>query len=437
MPKVKVIHILPRLPHPVIKNLKTPEEYFTNIGNSEEFIKINEKPYWIGFFDGDHHVTAAKHLLQLTDKFDVECWRPYGNGIKKNYEKEVYGVKHKVFPAQKITIPHIGSLTWSNSMYRELLKEINENHLIINVSVGHVWSHILLFILLSKVKEKCIIVAKHRSGQFKKFSFNRLTHWKRLLKFYYLIEHHIELISLRKIDLYLTHSMIELNYLSSILGKDKVKYHRAGVDFEKLKPANASEKTQLRKLLNLPENKKILLAQGNFNSADYGYDILIDCYKKIKISGQNNDLLLVIIGGYKEEDLFNIGVKSGIIMVERVDQMTFYNYLKSCDFFTKAFFNETIIKFGGIGTSTIEALAFNIPVITNNLIHFPGLESELKEVGLFMRTPEELIENIVYMKDNLNKYSNCRKIAKEYYDLKLSNKVILDEYIRLSNYYYS
>jgi glycosyltransferase involved in cell wall biosynthesis len=433
--KVKIIHILPILPHPVIKSIKNPYDYFTQ-DNLGSFVEIKQHPYWVGFFEGDHHVTGAKHVLEKTKDFDVECWRPYGNGINKMYINTNNNVTHKVFPAFKVTVPHLGSIVWSNSMFNELKKEIKKNKIILNVSVGHVWSHIVLFYLLSPFKSKFAMVAKHRSGQFKIFSFRQLATWKKFFKWYYLFEYKIDVESLKKLDTYFTHSLYELNYIKNKYPDINVKYHRAGVDFNKFIPASKLVKEKLRKKLGLPLEKKILLAQGNFRSDDYGYDKLIQCYKELTEEGSCTDLQLVIIGGYKHEDLYNVGIEAGVIMVERKDTDTFYDYIRASDFFTKAFFSEVVIKFGGIGTSTIEALAFGIPVISNNLLHFPGKKDELSKIGLPMQTNEELKKNIVFLKNNLAEFSECRSIAKKYYDLEVSNEIIINEYRCLSSKYF-
>lgn len=434
--KVKIIHILPRFPHPLIKSISNPLTYFDTEEKRKQYIDISEPPYWVGFFEDDHHVNAAKHILDLTDEFAVECWRPYGNGVDKIYEKEVGEIKHKVFPGFKITIPHIGTLTWSRSMVKEIKREIEKNNVILNVSVGHVWSHIFLFFALAPLKKKIPIVAKHRSSGFKRFIFKQLKPWKRFFKWYYFLFDKIELKSLKYVDYYFTHSLLELSYLRNQINFDRALFHRAGIDFSKVKPATTEEKIALRKKLNLPQDKKILIAQGNFNSRTYGYQNLIHCFKDIKNTSEGDDLALVIIGGYKHEDLYEVGVKAGAIMVERVPNDVFYEYLRASDFFSKAFFSETIIKFGGIGTSTIEALAMGLPVITNNLIHFQGSLDERKQLGLLMETDEALTKSIIQMKNNLHLYNNCRQIAQKYYNLKNSNQILLEKYRELSKQYF-
>jgi hypothetical protein len=150
--KVKIIHILCHPPHPIIKNIREPEEYFKT-GNSGEFMRIDKPPYWVGFFTKDHHVVAAEELKQVTDDFEIECWRPYGNSITEIYSKKIDGITHRVFPMRSKKIYHVGSVSFSPELLEFLLNYIKTNKVILNVSAGHAWFHMWLFFKLRKVNK--------------------------------------------------------------------------------------------------------------------------------------------------------------------------------------------------------------------------------------------------------------------------------------------
>lgn len=434
--KVKIIHILPHVPNLVHVNYKDPKQYFL----SPEFGTyhlIDYPPHWVGFFALDHHVFAARDLLQITNEFEVECWRPYGFGLKEPHEELVNGIKHRVFPAYKINIPKFGHLTWSKELFKALIDEINQNNIILNISVGHAWFNIKLMIKLRKYKNKFGLVAIHRSGGFRKFSFKQLDWWKKLFKFYYLIESAIDEYSLKFADIYFVGAKPEVEYLNRPDSKVRAKFFMEGIDFNNYRVLSKEEKIKLRKTLGLPENKKLLIAYGNWKSNDYAYQHLLEVFREIKQTKEGEDLELVMIGGYKSEDLYEEGVKSGAIMIERVSKSVFIKYLEASDFFTQALFSWGAVQFGGFGTAMIEALACGLPVISGNIIHFPGTEDELNQIGLNMRTKKELKNNIIYLKNNLEKYNNCRVIAQKYYDINNTRLILLNKYRELAKKYFN
>jgi glycosyltransferase involved in cell wall biosynthesis len=435
MKKTKIIHLLTHLPHPVILKHKNPLDYFHSISRGD-FQQIDYPPYWVGFFSEDHHVLAAQELISFTDEFEIECWRPYGYGIKHDYKKTVNGIVHRVFPGGTFTIPMVGNFTWSSSLYRALVEEIQSNNVILNVYVGHNWFPIILIQKLKKLKSRFGLIETHLSSGFKKFSYYKLDWWKRLFKWYYLIEHYLDVNSLKKCDHYYSGSFVEAKYLKVHHPDVSSSFFMAGIDFSKFKVLSKPEKIKLREELDLPTNKNILIAQGNWRSIDYGYQHLIECYKKVKQSGRADNLQLVMIGGYKTEDLYEVGLKAKAIMVERCPKSQFYKYLEAADFFTKASFGYIFINFGGFGFATIEALACGLPMISNNIIHYPGTDEERNGIGVEMPTKEKLIEAMISMNENYPNYTSCRELAKKYFNIENTRLELVSKYRELSAKYF-
>lgn len=428
MKKKKIIHLL--CVEPLDNFFNYDPEYFNEHFSSIEYTKIGSYPYWVGFFRADHHAVAAKEFLKHNPEYEVECWRPYGNHITKVYQKSVDGIVHKVFPSNILHVPQFGHFTWSPEIVKELEKESKENEILLNISVGHLWFHIYL---LYKLKNRTFpILCEHRSGGFKKFYYRRLSLLKKILKPYYLLENLIEINSIKNADYYLSGSMVEKSYMQDDLKLKNVDFFMDGIDFDYFKPGG--DKKELRDKLGLPKDKAILLVTGNFKSSDYGYDKLVNCFKKVKEI--DKDIALVMVGGYKTEDVFQMGVDAGCIMVERVSKEVLLDYYRASDYFSQAIFNPVVIEHGGFGSATIEALACGLPIITNNIIHFPGTIEERAEIGINMETEDDLVNNIILMKNNLHKYQNCRELARKYFDINNTMKVLTRKYEELLSIYY-
>lgn len=434
--RTKIIHLLCHLPHPVIKNYKEPEEYFKN-GGSGDYIKIPYEPYWVGFFTKDHHINAANGLINTTNEYEIECWRPYGYGLKDTFSKSIDGVLHRVFPAKQLFIPELGKFIWSKSLYRKLLYEIRHNKVILVVFVGHAWFHIILQLKLKYIKNSFALVNFHLSSGFKKLLHQKLSLVKRLLKFYYLFEHYLDIKSISVSDVYYSGSLIEAEYLHKNYPELRSRYFMGGIDFSKYRVLTANEKYELRNKLGLPCDKNLFIVHGNWRSTDYGYGPLIECYRRIKENGKAVNLQMVMIGGNKAEDLYQKAIHAGVIMIERCSKETFIQYLEAGDFFGKPSLKFGFINFSGFGFSTIEALACGLPILTNNIIHFPGTKSERERIGLNMPTVGEMEKGIINLNDSFTKYYECRTLAKKYFDINKTNKVLLDKIKELENRYFS
>ncbi|CAN5394856.1 hypothetical protein BH10BAC5_BH10BAC5_11340 [soil metagenome] len=433
MPKTKIIHLLCHFPNPIIKRFTDPDDYIKEISPAD-YIKIDKQPNWIGFFKADHHAIAAKELLMLTDKYDVECWRPYGNGIDKVYSKNVDGITHRVFPGKYYNIPQVGDGIIAPAIF-DLLKEMAaKENIILNISVGHAWFHIWLLHKIRKIKNRLPVICLHRSSGFKKFSFEQLESWKKLFKWYYLIENKLDVNSLKNCDYYFSGSMVEALYMKEDLKMKNSGFYMEGVDFEDFKPVSSETKIELRKKYNLPLDKKILIATGNFRSTDYGYQHLIKIYKELK--KERPELVLVMIGGYRSEDLYSVGEEAGAIMVERAPKPVLKEYMLASDIYTQACFSYTFINHGGYGSAMIEAGACNLPAISDNIMHYPGTKEERDQVGLSMGTPEGLKQSIVHVMDNPLQFANCRNLLKKYFDVADTKRVLFEKYNELERKYF-
>lgn len=437
MGKPKVIFILPHLPYELGLVGKRPEEIFINeeIGT---WSVADCRFGWVGFFNADHHVQSALALKKQTDEFTIECWRPYGYGLKQMVSAECLGITHRVFSAKKTNYPKLGSMTWSEELFEFLKKQLDANEkIILNITVGHAWFHMRLLFLLKTYKSRLPIVAVHRSGGFRCISYQQFPLWKKLFKWNYLIESWFDRRSLAIVDTYFVGTNLEVEYIRSKKWPIHAVFHMDGVDFKQYVTRSESEKMSLRVKLNLPVNKNLFIVSGNWSSKDYAYKTLLDVYREIKDSGQAENLQLVMVGGSKGEDLYELGLQVGAIMIEKTSKSNFISCLEASDFYGQPNLEFGFIMFGGFGVAMIEALACGMPVISNNIIHFPGNVSERKELGLDCMTASSLRESILHLNTHHKQYRKTRDISMKYYDISKTENTLLTEYRRLRDKYFN
>jgi glycosyltransferase involved in cell wall biosynthesis len=420
--KPTIIHIFPHRPTPVCLSYKTPEEFISKHDNAE-FIKIKKYPYWVGFFEDFHHKLAID-TLERTDKYNIECWRPYWNSIGQSYEKVFEGVLHKVFPSKVLKLPKIGIWMWSESYLKELKRVINsKKKILIHIHDGH--SSFITWLLLKLKPLNVPVIYQHRGGWFSNFDYRFRR--KNPLS---LIDYSKQIKTLKYITLYLSGSKFEYNFLKYDLKIENSSYFMDGVDFNFFRPGNKMEK---RKKLGLPLDKTILLYVGRFDSIN-GVDYLLKVFKHLKEKNYNIELLLV--GGYKNNASYEKAKAAGAILVERVQEPKLLDYYQSADIYVMTIENYLYQTFGGFGTAPIQALACGLPVLSYNIKHLPASTEEINKIGRIFGSEEELYENAEYMLNNINEFKDCREVAQKYYNKDVTMKNLINIYDNLFDKFY-
>ena len=86
----------------------------------------------------------------------------------------------------------------------------------------------------------------------------------------------------------------------------------------------------------------------------------------------------------------------------------------AADFYIHPAFNP---QFGGIDVAWMEALACNVPVMSSTL---SILDFDYKDIGILLKSKNEIYKKTEFMINNFTKFKNCREIAKRYLDGKSS-----------------
>lgn len=418
---MKVINILTHPPQEILWKYATPEEYVKRFPLTE-YIKIDEFPYWIGFFKLDWHHRWGSYVKKLAPEIEMECWRAYGDKIANVYQKDVDGLKHKVFPSSEIKIKKYGSISRSPLMLKALKKEINEHKVIIHFYGSH---HPLITWLIKKLDvKKTPIILQNLGGWFSWFDWQYKNNPLKLFPY------QDEKRMLKKVSLYLQASKVEEKFLNKNFPNLKSTFFYNGIDFNDYP---LIDKSTARQRLGIPADKKIILYVGRYYRTK-SVDKIIEAYEKVKQEYTNVELYLV--GGYENDEFYNMGKEAGARMILRSDN-PINEYYAAVDVYLMPVSDPLIRDFGGFGIAPIEALSQNTFVISPNLKHFPGSSEELKAIGLQVESKSNIYTSILH---SLNESENAMKtnkrdIIKNYYDIISNTNKLIKKYVELERDY--
>ncbi len=412
----KIIKILTHEPQEIIYQYEEPEEYIKRFPETE-YLKVTEKIKWVGFFKDDFHHKFASYILKISPDIKIECWRHYGSSIKNIYQKEIDGILHKVFPSNSIRLKKICTLQMSKLMLEELKKEISNENVIIHFYGSN---DFIISYLLNRIKPiNSPIILQHLGWSFLYFEAKYYKNYLKLLPWIY------QKRALKFVDLYLTASKIEEKFMKSRFTNLRVEYFYNGIDFFMFPPIT---KSQARYILNIPEDDRIILYVGRYNSTKNVKDI-IDVFIRLRTSVPN--LRLFLVGGYENDEYYHYALRNGADVVLRKDQ-PLNNYYAAADVYVLPIKDKMHQDFAGFGTAPLEALAYNLPVVSANLKHFNGTDEELNIIGIQLNDINDLysillnllINNGHYLSNNINR----REIVKKHFNIYENSKKLIEYY---------
>ena len=410
---IKVINILHHIPNQIIKEFKDPNDFIQRFPDTE-FLKLDKSPYWVGFFNDWHH-QWGKYIKDASDNIDIECWRPYGSQIKRVYEKNIDGILHKVFPSREFRLKKAGSFTYAPQMLKALKIEVRKGEKIIIHFYG---SHsLLIYYLIIKLRKTGVpIIVQHLGGWF--FCFESGNSINPFPKLKYLIERY----ALRFVTKYLTASRTELDFLRQNFKDLDYEFFLNGIDLDKFKRNNSKEAAKIQ--LGLKKDQKMILYVGRLDYTK-NVDLLIKAYTNIKVV--NPEIKLFLVGGYKSDILYNEAISCEAEVIERSDAPISI-YYEAADVYVLTISNYHVKEFGGIGIAPLEALAFDLPVISQNIKHFNGPVSDIDSVGILLDDFNQLEKLILEILNNSKKYSNGRQFIMKYFDIHDNTERIIKIY---------
>ncbi len=325
----------------VIKIAHCSHSYFLGEGEKD----LNK------LFLNDWYAKFSKQIKKFYPEIEVECWAP-----EKLYKKEqifYYSkIKFRFFP---VTFSPIYALDFSMPMLKELKKEIKkskaENYkLIIHIHEIHNL-HGLLIATLFKTEK---LIVQHHGGSWPIKHLKQTRRYKFFFPFFFLGQFWEGQV-LKNVDYFFALSKDEMTYLKKITPESDVRFQTMGIDEEYFKE---SKKSDSRKKLNLPLNKKILLFIGRINDVK-GIGTLLEAMKSLR------DVELKIIGFGHQENKFKEYVKNNNLKNVEFLGGVFGGkkmlYLSAADAFVLSSSKE------GAPVTVMEAMARNLPCIVSDV----------------------------------------------------------------------
>lgn len=379
---------------------------------NQSFYKLDSDFY---YYFGEGALYDQFKPNDLKDYFEIEIWRGEV-GLKKIKSKYVKGTLCKIFPA--FHIHRIGTI--SLSLLKELSRQRKNSNLLIHYTAT---PHIYEFYLIATIfgKDTPIFVS-HQGGP------NPLYKLKKQFRLGTYFSLKIEKFIEKYVDMYFSGSLHEINYFKEFTSSEKI-YDKPhwGVNLNNYIP---HDKTEARKKVNLPLEKKIILLFGKLNKYR-GIQKAVHVRDKLK---KDFDVMLLNIGSDETCPDYQFAKENKVELRGYVEFDKVSYYFSAGDVYLYLTEGEENFYFAGTGIAPLEALACNTPIVTNTLHNFPFID--WSKYGVYARNIDEAVEGVRYIFNNPEKFSNTRRLIEEYFDWNIITGNIFELYLKFFNKYY-
>jgi len=367
------------------------------------------------FYLGGWATLQAKGVARFIDEIKQEVWRPEYE-VDKKETGYVDNIKGKLFPQGQFGRKyHLNPV----SLLKELRRECKKNKVVINLHCMHDPGSQMIIFLCRKYP---IVVHHHGSIPFRYRQLNKNILKKLLNRILIRIDEYL----LKKVDYFSVISKIEKEYLLNFIDPEKIKLEQGRKYFKEWQPI---EKKVARKKIGIDVHKKVIIYIGYYYELK-GLDNLLAAFDELK---KKYDTELILIGGRPTDPLYDQVISSGAIEYGRIPNTELIFYYSASDVYVFYSEDENLVKYGGLGTSPIEAMACDVPVVSSQLIHFP--ENEWNKVGEIPKNREDMITCIEKIFEKPENYSP-RKTSKKYYDFEKILNSNISVYKNLIKKYY-
>jgi len=367
--------------------------YNYELNNFPEDEDSDSRFYTYGFGSG-----TARLIQKYLNGYTTEVWRLDSYCRKAYYEKEVNGIRYRVFKSSLIT----RTVHYSGYFLKEIKKENNKSNPVFIIIHTHNWQTYLALMYLKNAK---IITTHH--GEWSPFFVYKKSSGLRKLRA--LAEMFLEKMLFRRIRFFLVCDYNQLDYLKKVNHEFNYRIYSSGIDINRFMPV---DKYEARKMLGLDLNKKYILYVGKL----YKYKQVDDLIKIwLDIKKVMPDAELLIVGNESRdkwgEEFYDFAVNSGALVMGRILNTELYKYYSAADVYVLISLRDDY--FGGTGIAPLESLACNTPVVSNSLRNYVG--ENVHQLGEVPDTLDGYREAIIKVLTNPGQYTNMRQSVEKYY----------------------
>lgn len=357
---------------------------FTAYGKDIELYR----PGTDGFYQFGMGQFIAQEFYKRNYPVTFENWR-MDLRIDAAMEKEIDGMKCRIFPSRRIRI--FGE--YSAELVRNFKLEAGKPDVVFHFMPNHPFN----YHYFARLVRKNMIIATHLGGANPLWSYRHGGGIPSLLNYW--LEKYV---ALKPYNHFITICKPEAEYFEKV---GKPVSHTAIFGISREFQFSIKDRNECRKKLGLPLDKKILLQVGRAYRIR-GFDWIMELIDRLK---QNNDYFLVFAGINDSDEYYKPLKDKGVYMTPYLKHSDLPDYYNAADLTYYLLNSELDLNFAGTSYVPLESLACGTPVISTSFLHFPG--NEVHEVA---RIPENIHEVIPMIEEllaaNVSR-ERCREIV--------------------------
>lgn len=331
------------------------------------------------------------------EEFSIETWKPE-RLLRYPVSFEINGVVAKMFPSFRWRWLEVCPQLWAS------LWEAKKGEVVFFLHEYHCFAHWVIINILGNAP----IIAQHHGG----LPIREVARRSRAKRIMYKVAAAIEERTLKKVSHFFVLTRSEKEFITLQIGRP-AEIQVDPIDFEKFRPM---DKHKCKEKLGLSPNKRYLIFVGRFLRVR-GADLVIEAFRSLR--RKHPDLELLMIGGLRDDELFDLVASSQAICLGRLPHDLLPYYYSAADLLVAP------SRVEGVGiVNVLEALACGTPVVTTLRDLFPPHEwdkiGKVSSVESFTHDLEQVLADFPSFSGEV-----CRRIVQKYHsEEKIAQRII-------------